>query len=543
MKHSTRLFMNHSILLFKSMFIIAAVLKSHASVHAQTFNVLPQANVSGMPGGLYNDIWGYVDKQGKEYAIIGSSQAINIYDVTDCKNPIQKWSYQDGTTEKWRDFKTYRNYAYAVCDGGGCTEGLEIINLDNYSFSQNTSTFTVAHNIYIDTTEARLYVVGSNKTDGELLIYTLDTEVVNGITYSGTPANPLLVSVFNTNYIHDIYVVNNIAYASQGFSGLKIFDVSDPANIIVMSSINGSSGYNHSSWVTTDGAYAYVAEELPIGRPMRIYELTGGSTGIAHIGNFNEALEAPFDSNNRPHNPFIVGNHLHISYYVDGAQIYDISDRTQPKRIAYYDTYTAHNGSGYFDSGTHQWNGQWGSYPFLPSGCLLASDMSSGLHTYKLDLPVSDGATLGVINRSIGDVYISTSTKGVVLRSPSGYCYRVKTNSVGTQITERINCYINNQVDTRMYKSDLAFTLDTQGVVFKNSAGNCHRLAINDDGSLKTNSTSCPTTSNNTSFNNTDLFIETYTKGIIMKSNHHLCYRVTVDDSGVLIKTLLNACP
>ncbi len=62
-----------------------------------------------MPGFVYNDIWGYTDDDNKEYAIIGSSQAINIYDVTDCANPILKMAHVDGSTVTWRDFKVYRN--------------------------------------------------------------------------------------------------------------------------------------------------------------------------------------------------------------------------------------------------------------------------------------------------------------------------------------------------------------------------------------------------------------------------------------------------
>lgn len=123
--------------MFWFVFFISGII--HLS--AQNFNVAPKAYVGGMPGNEYNDVWGYVDKTGKEYAIIGSSKAINIYDVTDCSNPIQKMSYIDGSTVTWRDFKTYRNYAYGVCDGGACTEGLEIINLDNYSVTQSTAVF------------------------------------------------------------------------------------------------------------------------------------------------------------------------------------------------------------------------------------------------------------------------------------------------------------------------------------------------------------------------------------------------------------------
>ena len=92
-------------------------LTNTTQVSSQTFNVAKKSHTYGMPGFIYNDIWGYTDDDNKEYAIIGSSQAINIYEVTDCANPILKMSFVDGSTVSWRDFKVYRNYAYGVCDG------------------------------------------------------------------------------------------------------------------------------------------------------------------------------------------------------------------------------------------------------------------------------------------------------------------------------------------------------------------------------------------------------------------------------------------
>ncbi|MBK9737388.1 MAG: hypothetical protein IPO92_21505 [Saprospiraceae bacterium] len=256
----------------KLCYFIYLVLSS-LNITAQTFNVSPKAYVGGMPGNEYNDVWGYVDHTGKEFAVIGSSQAINIYDVTDCSKPVQKMSYVDGADAIWRDFKTYENYLYAVCDQTGgrpCVEGLEIVNLTDYTYTQNTTDFTRAHNIFVDVPNGRLYVVGSNATNGQLTIYTLDTEVVNGVTYAGTAANPVLLKKHFTTYIHDIYVRNNIAYASHGYDGYKIWDVSNTANIIELASNNVSTGYNHSSWLSTGGQHAYVAEEVPRGRPFKI---------------------------------------------------------------------------------------------------------------------------------------------------------------------------------------------------------------------------------------------------------------------------------
>ena len=141
---------------------------------------------------------------------------------------------------------------------------------------------------------------------------------------------------------------------------------------------------------------------------------------MQRVGFFKEPLEEPVRSNNRPHNPFVKGDTLFISYYEDGVQVFDISNPLVPKRIAYYDTYTAQNGLGY-DVPAHDWKGAWGVYPYLPSGCILASDITQGLFTFKVDIPVSDGVNLGqvsVLNNT--DLIFANSNQGVVLRSPKG---------------------------------------------------------------------------------------------------------------------------
>lgn len=517
------------------------------SLHAQSFNANLLSHTNGMPGNEYSDVWGYVDNTGKEYAIIGSHQAINIYDVTDCAHPVLILAYNDGANAIWRDFKTYRNYLYAVCDHTSskpCYEGLEIINLDNYSYSQNTSDFTSAHNIYVDTTNARLYVVGSNATGGALTIYTLDTEIVNGTTYQGTPGNPVLLRKMLTSYIHDIYVKNNIAYASHGYNGYYVWDVSDPSNIIQLISIDDLPGYNHSSWVTDDGQYAFVAEELPRGRPINIYQLTidGANSSAISMGNFKEPLEAPTDLDCRPHNPFVKGDTLFISYYEDGTQVFDISNPLQPKRIAYLDTYLNQNGIGYYNS-AHDWKGHWGVYPFLPSGCMIAADITQGMYTFKLDIPTENPTGFDELVENLeSDFDISTSGKGLVLRTPSGYCYRLVIDALGNLTTERINCHVFNQVDAKIVHSDLSFSNQSFGLILKDANSNCFRTKVDNNGNLYKESVSCSSGVKNT-INNGDVFIETYTKGIILRNNRNKCYRITVNDSGTIISTELTSCP
>jgi choice-of-anchor B domain-containing protein len=515
------------------------------NLSAQNFNVSPKAYVGGMPGNAYNDVWGYVDKTGKEFAIIGSSRAINIYDVTDCSNPIQKMSHIDGSTVTWRDFKTYRNYAYGVCDGGPCTEGLEIINLDNYTVTQSTAVFDRAHNIYIDTLYARLYVVGSNATNGQITIYTLDTEIVNGVTYNGTPANPVLLRKFPTSYIHDIYVRNNIAYASHGYNGYIMWDVTNPANIQQLASNTDASGYNHSSWLTSNGQYAYAAEEVPRGRPLKLYQISGSglSTSLNLISSFKEPLEAPAFSNNRPHNPFVKGDTLFVSYYEDGVQIFNIANPLSPKLIAYYDTYKLQNGLGY-DIPDHDWKGPWGVYPYLPSGCILASDITQGLFTFKVNMPVSDNSNPGKVSLAkSADIIFEGNGKGLVLRSDKGYCFRLVVDVNGNLSTQRIVCHINNQQVISLEKNDLAFENASNGVILKDISGNCKKIKINSTGVLLTEALTCTNGNPQIKMQTSDLVIETFTKGLILKNTNGVCFRITVNNAGNLQVLPLTSCP
>ena len=64
----------------------------------------------------YNDIWGHMDCEGNEYAILGSKYEIHFVDVSDHSNPLEIASFTGGQGTTWRDIKSYRNRAYAVSD-------------------------------------------------------------------------------------------------------------------------------------------------------------------------------------------------------------------------------------------------------------------------------------------------------------------------------------------------------------------------------------------------------------------------------------------
>ncbi len=319
-------------------------------------------------GVRYNDIWGYVDCDGNEYGIVGSARYTHFFNVTDPDNIIEVDRFEGTVNSIWRDYKTYGSYAYGVADQGN--EGLAIFNLTQLPnsvsrVSLDNSDFGQAHNIFIDEANARLYVAGSDTRGNGLLVYDL----------SVNPADPTMIANVSLasggGYVHDVYVRDNIAYCSHGWNGYYIWDFTDAQNPSILAS-TPTNGYNHSSWLTDDGTWAVVAEEVPRGLPLLMINLSDLASGNISVDKtFKEPLLAPTHVNNTPHNPFIRGNHIICSYYEDGVQVFDISDPLNPTRVAYYDT----------NPNNTQYNGttnNWGTYPYLPSGTILATDTRNG---------------------------------------------------------------------------------------------------------------------------------------------------------------------
>ncbi len=337
-------------------------------------------------GMFYNDIWGYVDSQNNEYAIVGSPTKIQFIDVTNPTNPSLVDLFLGGASTIWRDFKTYKQYAYAVADEG--SEGLIIFDLSDIhngnitKVYQQNNIFNKAHNIYVDPPNGRLYVAGSDTRYNGLIIYDL----------KANPANPPVIANIDLpgEYVHDIFVLNNIAYSSHGYNGLYVYDFANASNPINLASIV-TGGYNHSSWINEDRGQLIYAEEVPEGRPLGLLNLTGVNDNDLEITSTFRFPLISNDNNVTYHNPYIVDNYAFISSYNDGVVVLDISDPNNPQRVAYYDTYPSNTSYGGY-------NGCWGVYPFLPSGNIIASDTENGLFVLSTSITTSTDCGNGILD-------------------------------------------------------------------------------------------------------------------------------------------------
>ncbi len=366
--------------LITSFLLLLGTLNAYAQADSLNMVKLGQWDLSGQ---FFNDIWGFTDGQGNEYAIIGSRPNIYFFDVTNPSSPTLVEEFSNGNPaglqmypSTWRDFKVYGNYCYAVADQFNTDEGLLIFDLSNLPnavtlSNQITTHFDRAHNIFIDNNNGKLYVAGSDSENDGLIVLDL----------AANPTNPPLLGTpyfgSDPGYVHDLYAKNDIVYACHGYNGFYIWDLSNVSNPVALSSSSISGGYVHSVWLTNNGDWAFVAEELPKGQPLAVVDVSNlNNISTAHT--FKFPLLAPAHVNNTPHNPFVKDTLLYVSYYEDGVQVFDISNPLNPIQTAYYDTEpnnTTYNGT----------SNNWGVYPYLPSGTIIASDLEHGLFTLELN--------------------------------------------------------------------------------------------------------------------------------------------------------------
>ncbi|HSD64100.1 MAG TPA: choice-of-anchor B family protein, partial [Ignavibacteriaceae bacterium] len=329
-----------------SFLILGSILK------AQQLNTTLLSNLDQYHSVGYNDIWGYTDSEGREYALLGVYTGTSIVDITDPVNPYEV-AFVPGPNSEWRDIKTYQHYMYTVSEGGNGLQMVDLANLPNgvTLVGYNTTYFNSAHNLFI--ADGFAYIEGANPGSG---IHILDLS---------DPVNPVQTSYYSASgYVHDVYVYNDTVYASSEDT-YDVVDVSDKYNPQLVSQSAALPGiYAHSGWLTEDKRYFVACEEFNV-RDVTVWDLQDRSTWNLVVPEWQMSDDSPV------HNVFIRGQYAYFSYYKDGFVALDVSDPTNPVYVGRYDTYPG-------ITGTYQ--GAWGCYPFFPSGTVIISDISTGLY-------------------------------------------------------------------------------------------------------------------------------------------------------------------
>ncbi len=342
-----------------------------SSYAQENFNLELLANVTVNESS--NDIWGYVDQNGIEYAIMGTQNTTKVYSLEDPTNPIERASIP-GAFTTWRDIKTFNNHAYVTTDQGGSTDGLLIIDLNGapeiithtfwkpfIDFNSISGQLATCHNLYIDES-GYCYLAGCGTVgEGGIIILDLNND----------PKEPVVVGIEDEHYSHDVYVKDNLMYCSEIYRGtITMYDISDKSNPTFVSNAPTSLDFTHNAWLSDDQTTVFTTDER----------------GDAFVDAFDlsdlmdpKKVDSfqPIETRNKgviPHNTHFIDNYLVTSWYTDGVVITDVSDPSNMIKVGAYDTFLGNDGG---------FSGCWGVYPWLPSGTIIASDINSGLYVLR----------------------------------------------------------------------------------------------------------------------------------------------------------------
>mgnify|MGYP002629602278 CR=1 FL=1 len=307
-----------------------------------------------------NDIWGYVDENNNEYALVGAVKGTSIVDVTNPASPVEVF-WEPGMNSIWRDLKTFGDYAYVTTEA---LNGLLIMDLSplpastvistSYYFGPSGQEWQSAHNLYVDSL-GYAYIFGANRGNGGVIILDIATD----------PMNPIEVGVFDNWYVHDGYVLGDtmyLAHISDGF--ISIVDITDRANPVLLGTKDTPNTFAHNVWASADGQFVYTTDELPHSY-ITAYDVSD-PTNIIEV----DRIQSSPGVGTIPHNVHVMGDYIITSHYSDGVVVHDVTYPYNMVEVGSYDTYP---------NQVVDYDGCWGAYPYLPSGLLLATDRSEGL--------------------------------------------------------------------------------------------------------------------------------------------------------------------
>jgi choice-of-anchor B domain-containing protein len=351
----------------------------------QTLQLLGQLNFPTTCAG----VWHYVDASGNEYALLGNGDGIAIVDVTNPSNPTLLFTVP-ANPSLWREIKTYQHYAYAGTEGGG---GITIIDLSGLPGSYTSKVYdgdgAIAGQLGSSHT---VQVFGSH-------LYIFGSALGTVMCSLADPWNPTFEGIYSANYVHDGYVLNDTLYSSEIFAGqFSVVDVTDKANPVVLATQPTPGAFNHNGWFSDNRQYFYTTDELN-NTPLGVFDVSDINDIQLVNTYYNDSMPDQEVHNVRVFNDYLVNP----SY---GAQL-TIVDAARPLNLV---EIARHPTGPYLC---------WDAVPYLPSGNIIATDMSGKFYVFApyymracyLEGNVTDLSNGNPINTASVKILSTTVTK------------------------------------------------------------------------------------------------------------------------------------
>jgi choice-of-anchor B domain-containing protein len=351
---------------FRSIGVVAGLGACLLSIAQYNITELGRLDYHALRNSDLSNLWGYVDEEGNEYAIVGvngtgpsNPGGVSVVDINDPANP-QEIFFFPGPPSIWREVKVYNDHAYITTEAQNGR--LTIIDLSPLPQSTDLPAIVwtpqgwgTSHSLFIDE-NGRLYIFGSSRGNGGAIMYDLTSD----------PMSPVEVGEFDNWYVHDGFARGDTLYAAHIYDGFfSIVDVSDPASPVLLGTQATPNNFTHNTWLDDSGRYLFTTDERTDSY-VAAYDVSD-PTDIQ----FLDKLQSDPGSGTIPHNTYWLNGYLVTSYYTYGVVIYDATYPDNLVEVGHYDTSPNYSGDGF--------NGAWGVYPYLPSGRLIVSDIQRGL--------------------------------------------------------------------------------------------------------------------------------------------------------------------
>ena len=254
----------------------------------------------------------------------GASPAggLTVFDVKDREHPVLKTSVSIPGDHTWNGVWAKGDALYVA----SAASGVIVYDISNpgapeYVRGMPIGSDSGAHTVLVD--GDRLYAMS-----GGSLLHIFDVS---------QPLAPVLRQSITApqdgvSGAHDAFAYEGRLYISNSNGGYSVMDVTDLDNIRHLGQyVHGE--YAHHSAVGTFAGRTIAFEGTEFnGSHMRVLDVTDPAR-IVKIGQFKMR---PVTS---VHNMLLKGNRLYVAWYHEGVRVLDVSNPTQPRQVAHFNTY------------------------------------------------------------------------------------------------------------------------------------------------------------------------------------------------------------
>ncbi|WP_263451963.1 LVIVD repeat-containing protein [Hyalangium gracile] len=253
---------------------------------------------------------------------------LTVIDVSDKAHPVVKKVVTLSGDNYWNSVWAKGDALYV----GSAKHGVLVYDISNPADPQLVrgvpgDAFDV-HTIYVDGNRMYAQASGAN----QVLIFDVSN-----------PLDPVLLTRYTVpadgngfGYPHDAFAYQNRLYINQMGQGYYVVDVTDGFNPLPLGSYTYDVQPFNPTHANAVGTFAGRTIAFEGGENTNAHLRVLDVTDPAHIVKIGEFAMRPQTS---IHNMVLVGKRLYVAWYAEGLRVLDVSNPTQPRQIAYANTF------------------------------------------------------------------------------------------------------------------------------------------------------------------------------------------------------------